>query len=62
MFGDPVRKNNRRLTPKELETDIELAKLFKRPVRTFIDDKPFYPWLVPAPKVPFPNFQLNFKE
>ena len=62
MFSNPIKKNNKKLTPQERETNIKLTKLFKRPVKTFINDKPFYPWLVPTPKVPFPNFQLNFKE
>ena len=62
MFGDNTRKNNRRLTPAEQETDLEIAKWLRRPVRTFFDDKPFYPWLLPAPKVPFVNFDLNYKQ
>lgn len=57
MFGDPV-KPNRRLTPKERADDLELAKLFKRPVRDFINDKPFYPWL---PYAPVANFNLKYQ-
>lgn len=53
MF-EPKRKN-RRLTPSEQETDLQIAKWLKRPVRYFFDDKPFYPWLVPEPLV---NFDL----
>lgn len=46
----------------ELETEIQLASWLKRPVRTFKEDHPYYPWLPPTPKVPFPNFNLNFTE
>ena len=42
----------------EQETEEELAKIFKRPVRTYKHDTPFYPWLPPTPIV---NFHLNFK-
>ncbi len=51
-----------RLTPFkdgfEKETEIQLASIFKRPVRYFKEDPPFYPWLPPEPYV---NFNLNFK-
>lgn len=57
MFGTKTIKN-RRFTPREFETELELSKIFKRPPRTFIGDPPFYPWLVPEPLV---NFELNFK-
>nr|UYL88392.1 ORF3 [Torque teno midi virus] len=42
----------------EQETEEQLARIFKRPVRTFKEDTPFYPWLPPAPIV---HFNLNFK-
>lgn len=57
MFGDPV-KPNRRLTPREQADDLELAKLFKRPLRNFINDKPYYPWL---PYTPVANFNLKYQ-
>lgn len=41
-----------------MTTEEELAQAFKRPVRKFKEDKPFYPWLPPQPIV---NFHLNFK-
>nr|UHS18412.1 MAG: hypothetical protein [Gammatorquevirus sp.] len=41
----------------ELDTEKELSIAFKRPMRTFKDDTPFYPWLPPEPTV---NFHLNF--
>lgn len=47
----------RRFKPYEMETEKWLASLFKRPVRTFITDTPFYPYLPPEPKV---NFDLNY--
>lgn len=58
MFA-PEPPKNRRLTPRELQDEIYLATLFKRPVRTYFNDPPFYPWLPPEPKV---NFKLNFTE
>lgn len=58
MFGDKTRKKNRRFTPQEFAMELELCKAFKRPPRTYVDDKPYYPWLVPEPVV---NFQLNYK-
>lgn len=42
-----------------MQTEIELAGIFKRPCRYFKDDMPFYPWLVPEPVV---NFDLKYKE
>ncbi len=61
IFGDTVVKN-RRLTPKEYEDELIVAKAFCRPPRNYIYDPPFYPWLPPAPIVPFVNFSLNFKD
>ncbi len=58
LFEDNKCKN-RRFTPKEYETELQLCKWMKRPPRQFINDKPFYPWLVPEPIV---NFDLNFKQ
>lgn len=51
-------KKNRRLTPKEMEDELELCKIFRRPPRTYFYDPPFYPWLPPEPYV---NFDLKFK-
>ena len=47
------------MTSKEFEKELWLAKWMHRPPCTYIHDKPFYPWLVPEPKV---NFDLRFKE
>nr|UHS18247.1 MAG: hypothetical protein [Gammatorquevirus sp.] len=44
----------------EMETEKELAAAFKRPVRKFKTDSPFYPWLPPTPIVPRVNFNLNY--
>lgn len=41
----------------EWDTEKELSIAFKRPMRHFKDDTPFYPWLPPEPTV---NFHLNF--
>lgn len=54
----PPKPKNRRLTPKELEWDKEVATVFKRPLRTFVNDTPFYPYCVPEPRV---NFNLGWK-
>ncbi len=56
----------------ELKDEIETASAFCRPVRRYIYDKPYYPWLPIEPK-PIPpkkytvnnynvNFELNFHE
>lgn len=60
MFGDRTIKN-RRFTPKEMQDEIELAAIFRRPVRSFIFDVPTYPFIPPAPIVPMVNFNLNYK-
>lgn len=57
MFGD-TKTTNRRLTPRELEDEIQTAKAFKRPVRTFLHDKPTYPYF---PLTPLSNFDLKYK-
>lgn len=57
MFGEPPQKN-RRLTPTEMQTELEICKWMKRPPRYYIHDKPFYPWVVPEPLV---NFDLNYQ-
>lgn len=57
LFPKPPK--NRRLTPKELETEFELCRWMKRPPRYYTQDPPFYPWVVPEPIV---NFDLKFKE
>ncbi len=62
MFGEPTNKKNRRFTKEEFELELTMAKVFKRPPRAFVNDPPFYPWLPPAPIVPFVNFSLNFKD
>lgn len=57
MFEIP--KKNRRFTPEEFADELEIAKLFKRPPRTYFYDPPFYPWLPPEPVV---NFELNYNK
>ncbi len=47
------------MNPKEKEDELFWARLFKRPVREFLLDRPTYPYCVPEPKV---NFRLNFTE
>ncbi len=46
------------MTSWELQEEKELAGIFKRPMRKYIYDKPFYDWLPPTPLV---NFDLNYK-
>lgn len=64
MFNDDnVKKPNKRIQPGfDWETELQLAKIFCRPMRTYSNDKPYYPWLPPAPLVPSVNFDLNYKE
>lgn len=59
LFKKP--KKNRRLTPYEQQTDLEIAKWLRRPVRTFFNDPPFYPWLPPEPLVQF-DLVKNFNK
>lgn len=54
-----TKPKNRRFTPQEFQTELELSKIFKRPPRTFIHDPPFYPWLPPEPIV---NFDVKLQE
>lgn len=62
MFSDEPIVKNRRMTPQEKETDLWLAKLFKRPPCDYILDRPTYPYV---PSNPFNqklcvNFDLNY--
>ncbi len=50
---------NRRMTPSEYEDELFWAKLFRRPPRHYIKDKPFYPY-VPTDNHCKVNFDLNF--
>lgn len=64
FYTDPP---NRRLTPKEMEDEIEMCRLFNRVPRTFIKDPPFYPYFPPAPKANQMhkwnvNFDLGFNK
>lgn len=64
MFGQPY-KLNRRMTPKEFEQELIDAKIWKRRVRHYINDKPDYNLPVIEPLVNFVprvNFQINFKD
>lgn len=58
MFPNDKPVKNRRLTPAEMQTELEICKWLKRPPRTYFNDTPFYPWVVPEPLV---NFDLNYK-
>lgn len=63
MFA-PDEKPNRRMRPDEFETELYLAKLFRRPPNYFIKDLPFYPYVPHHPKnnKHMVNFDLNFNE
>lgn len=39
----------------------ELCAIFDRPMRTYLEDTPTYPWLPPSPKVPRVRFDLGYK-
>jgi len=56
MFGQSTVKN-RRLNTKEFAEELEDAKIWRRPPRHYLLDKPFYPDCKPEPLV---NFSLNF--
>ncbi len=52
MFEPPKTK----LTPirgRDWEDELFLCKWMKRPMKTFLHDKPYYPWCVPEPVVNF---------
>lgn len=59
LLFPPKETPNRRMTPWELQEERELSNIFQRPMRYFIKDPPFYPWLPPEPYV---NFDLRFKD
>lgn len=61
MFDDCKKPKNRRFTTDEFETELDICKWLNRPPRTYFYDRPFYPWLPPAPKIPQVNFDLGFK-
>lgn len=56
MFPKPPE--NRRMTPQELEWEIQDAKAWLRVPRTHIFDRPTYPWVPENPKY-MVNFDLN---
>lgn len=60
----PEETPNRRMNPKELEFELWLAKMFKRPPNYFIKDLPFYPYVPHHPKNNkySVNFDLNFNK
>nr|UHS18278.1 MAG: hypothetical protein [Betatorquevirus sp.] len=59
LFDPPKPRKNERFTGWDWETELQLCKAFKRPMRTFKNDPPYYPWLPPEPIV---NFDLNFNK
>ncbi len=59
LFPEIVPKPNRRFNVYEMQTEKWISTLMKRPPRHFVNDDPFYPYVVPEPKV---NFKLNFQE
>ncbi len=61
---DTEKPKNKRITGKDFETELELAKWMHRPPRYYHNDKPFYPWLCPEPLAnqPLVNFRLNYTE
>jgi len=66
---EPYKPKNRRLTPKEMEFELFLARVFKRPVCPYIFDQPTYPYLPTTPlanqckksELYNVNFDLNFQ-
>lgn len=55
----PEKPKNRRFNPYELEDEIATAKAWFRPVKSYVYDKPYYPW---AKWEPLVNFHLNYKD
>lgn len=60
----PEETKNRRMRPDEFETELWLAKLFKRPPNYFIKDLPFYPYVPhdPTNNKYSVNFDLNYNK
>lgn len=56
MFEPP--RTNKRITGRDFETELQISKWLHRPPRYYHDDKPYYPWLPPTPKVPMVNFDI----
>lgn len=48
------------MTPKEREDELIIAKIFARPPRDYILDKPCYPYVKPD-YTKMVNFDLNFQ-
>lgn len=61
MFGD-TKQQNRRLTPKERQEELQEAKIWDHYPRDYILDMPFYKNMPITPLVPRLNFDLNYKE
>lgn len=55
----PEKPKNRRFNPYELEDEICTARHWKRPVKAYVHDIPFYPGL---PLTPLVNFDLKYKQ
>lgn len=47
------------MTPKEFEEELADSKIWQRVPRTFILDRPFYPW-VKTDNTKCVNFDLNY--
>lgn len=58
----PTKQKLTPITGRDWEDELFLAKLFKRPMRKFVQDMPTYPWLPPTPIIPKVNFDLCFNE
>lgn len=65
LFDKQKPVQNRRFKDGfELNTEKEIAAWLRRPIRTFVNDFPTYPWLPPEPlanQMPRVNFDLNFQ-
>lgn len=57
LFND-YKPKNRRMNSKEMETELEICKIFMRPPRDFIFDHPTYPY-VKTDYSKMVNFDLN---
>ncbi len=57
---EPPKTKLTPITGRDWEDELYISKWLKRPMRRFLEDKPYYPWLPPEPIVnqPLVNFDI----
>lgn len=58
----PSKPKNKKLTPKKYKQKLIDTKIWNHYPKQYIYDIPWYKNMIITPKVPFPNFNLNFKK